>query len=319
MQGTAPRKRKRTESDSSGVVGEGDGLEPAVLAVQLGDLAAVADRDAVAVELLDQVVGHRLAEVGAAVQEVDERAAAGEPDRRLRRRVAAADHSHPLPGAELRLGRAGGVEDADPLVVLEALDRQAPVVGAGGEQDRSRRYLVALFEPHDVAVIAGLERLGAVGGRRAGAELARLGDRAAGQLGAADAGREAEVVLDPPRGAGLAAEDGALDNQRVEALGGSVDRGAEARRTAADDQQVDLLALSQLQADPQRPRELPVARRSQLAAAGEPDERDLIGVEPLDQRRRLLAFPGGDPGVGEPQAPGEVEQAARLARLGAGR
>ena len=167
-----------------------------------------------------------------------------------------------------------------------------------------------------MAVVAGLERLGAVGRRRAGAELARLGDRAAGQLGAADAGREAEVVLDPPRGAGLAAEDGALDHQRVEALRGSVDRRAEARRTAADDQQVDLLALAQLQADPQRPRELAVARRSQLAAAGEPHERDLGGVESLDQRRRLLALPGGDPGVGEAQAPGEVEQAARLARLG---
>ncbi len=36
-------------------VGERDRLEPAVLAVQRGDFAAVADRDAVAVELVDQV------------------------------------------------------------------------------------------------------------------------------------------------------------------------------------------------------------------------------------------------------------------------
>src|SRR5213079_1040159 len=46
------------------------------------------------------------------------------------------------------------------------------------------------------------------------AELARLGDRAAGELGAADAGGEAEVVLDPARRARLPAERGALDNER---------------------------------------------------------------------------------------------------------
>ena len=72
-------------------VAQRDGLELAVRAVQLGDLAAVANRDAVAVELEDQVVGHRLAQVGAAVQQRHERAAAREPDGGLRGRVAAAD------------------------------------------------------------------------------------------------------------------------------------------------------------------------------------------------------------------------------------
>ena len=42
-------------------VGERDRLELPVRAVQGADFAAVADRDAVALELLDQVVGHRLA------------------------------------------------------------------------------------------------------------------------------------------------------------------------------------------------------------------------------------------------------------------
>ena len=120
-------------------VGERHCLELAVVAMQGADFAAVADGDAVAVELLDQVVRHRLAEVGAAVQEGDQRAAAGEPDRRLRGRVAAADHAHPLAAAELRLGRAGGVEDADPLVVVEVVDRQAAVFGAGREQHRRGR------------------------------------------------------------------------------------------------------------------------------------------------------------------------------------
>ena len=74
----------------------------------------------------------------------------------------------------------------------------------------------------------------AVGRRGARAELARLRDRAARQLDAADPGREAEVVLDPARGAGLAAQRRALDDERVEALRGAVDRGAEAGRAAAD-------------------------------------------------------------------------------------
>ena len=227
--------------------------------MQLGDFAAVADGDAVAVELLDQVVGHRLGEVGAAVQEGDEGAAAGQPDRRLGGRVAAADDADPLGAAELRLGRPGGVEDAEALVLVEVLDRQAPVFGPGREQHRLRRDLDVAVEPDPVAVLAGLERERPVGGRGAGAELARLGDRAAGQFGAADPGREAEVVLDPPRGPGLAAEHGALDHQRVEALRGAVDGGAEPGRPAADDQQVDLLARRQLEADPERPRELAVA------------------------------------------------------------
>ena len=80
--------------------------------MELGDLAAVADRDAVALELADEVVGHRLAQVGAAVQERDERAAAREPDGGLAGGVAAADDRDPGRAAELRLGRPGRVEDA---------------------------------------------------------------------------------------------------------------------------------------------------------------------------------------------------------------
>ena len=284
--------------------------------MQGADFAAVADGDAVAVELLDQVLGHRLAEVGAAVQEGDEGAAAGQPDRRLRGRVAAADDADPLAAAELPLGRAGGVEDADPLVVVEVVDRQAPVFGAGREQHRAGDDLVAFLEPDQVALLARLERLGAVGRRRAGAELARLGDRAAGQLAAADPGREAEVVLDPPRGAGLAAEHGALDHQRVEALGGAVDGGAEPGRAAAEDQQVDLLALAQLQPDPQR--RARARRCSGCAARCRPGRRTSGISSGLSASSRAAASSlssRGEPGVGEALAPGEVEQAPGLARV----
>ena len=102
---------------------ERDGLEVPVLAVERSDLAPVADGDAVPLELVDQVIGHRLAEIGAAVEERDERAAAGEPDGGLAGGVAAADHRDARAGAELGLGRPGGVEDRQSLELGEAVDR----------------------------------------------------------------------------------------------------------------------------------------------------------------------------------------------------
>ena len=71
-----------------------------------------------------------------------------------------------------------------------------------------------------------------------GAEPAGLAERAAAELVAGDAVREAEVVLDARRGLGLAAGGLALDDERAQALGGAVDRGGEAGRAAADDDRV---------------------------------------------------------------------------------
>ena len=63
-----------------------------------------------------------------------------------------------------------------------------------------------------------------------GAEPPRLLQRAARQLVARHARREAEVVLDPRRGAGLAAGRLALDDDRAQALRRAVHRRGEARR-----------------------------------------------------------------------------------------
>jgi hypothetical protein len=62
-----------------------------VLAVELGDLAPVTNGNAVALEVVDEVVRHRLAEVGSPVQEGDQRAAAGKPDGCLTRGISATD------------------------------------------------------------------------------------------------------------------------------------------------------------------------------------------------------------------------------------
>ena len=208
-------------------------------------------------------------------------ATARQPNGSLGGGVAAADDRDPLGTAELRLGRARRVEHADPLVLGEPVDRQPPVLGPGREHHRARVDLVAALELHDVTVLARLQRQRPVRGRRARTELASLGDRAAGQLRAADPGREAEVVLDPARGPGLAAEHGALDHERIQPLGGTVDGGAEAGRAAADDEQVDPLGRGELEADPERSGELAVARPLELLSARQADEGQPLRVELL--------------------------------------
>src|SRR4051812_31258563 len=84
----------------------------AVLSVELRDLAPVANRHAEALELVDEVVRHRLGKVGASVEQGDERAATREPDSGLAGRVPAAENGDPRAAAQLSLRRPGGVEDA---------------------------------------------------------------------------------------------------------------------------------------------------------------------------------------------------------------
>ena len=117
MHGSAPRNRNRIGERKPFAGGERDRLELAVGAVEVGDLAAVAHRDSVALELAHEVVRHRLAQICAPMQQRHERAAAGEPYGGLAGGVPAAHDSDAIGTAELGLGRPGGVEDADPLVL----------------------------------------------------------------------------------------------------------------------------------------------------------------------------------------------------------
>src|SRR5262249_61426125 len=80
-----------------------DPPEAAFVAVQRCDLASVPNDDAVALELVDQVIGHRLAEVGAAGGKGDARAATGEPDGCLAGGVAPPDHPAAPSAPELAL------------------------------------------------------------------------------------------------------------------------------------------------------------------------------------------------------------------------
>ena len=114
---------------------------------------------------------------------------------------------------------------------------------------------------------------GSVWRRRSRAELARLDDGAARELGSGDAGGEAEVVLDPARRAGLPAQGAALDDERLEPLRRAVHGGAQARGPAADHHEVDLFPAREHPSDPERARHLADRGRSQLGATGQAHDR----------------------------------------------
>ena len=126
-------------------------------------------------------------------------------------------------------------------------------------------------------------------------------------------GREAEVVLDPARRARLAAERAALDDERVEPLGRSVDGRAETRRAAPDDHEVDLLARSELEPDAERPGHLAGRRIAQLRPAGQPHQRQLVVTKAFDQRDRrdVLRATRVHPRGRQPVAAGELDHPSR--------
>ena len=99
-------------------VGPGD-LRSEPVAGEAGDLGPGVERDARrGVDPLDQVVGHGGGEAVGTHEDVHVGRGAGQEDRRLARRVAAADDDHLLGGTELGLHGGGGVVDA---LALEAL------------------------------------------------------------------------------------------------------------------------------------------------------------------------------------------------------
>ena len=175
--------------------------------------------------------------------------------------VAAAEDRHaPRVGGEEQRGLAGGVAGADDVDVeavrvrrlaarravgdalagepVEAVDREPPPRHPAGEDDRPRPQHVAAVEV-DLAR-RGVDPLDRAGDEDLRAEPARLLERAAGELVAGHAGREAEVVLDPRRRAGLAAGRLALDDDRAQPLRRAVHRRGEAGGAGADDDRVVL-------------------------------------------------------------------------------
>ncbi len=170
-----------------------------------------------------------------------------------------------------------------------------------------------LSERDDVAAVFVAQAEGALGDRGAQAEAARLGDRPLGQLGAGDPGREAEVVLDPRRGARLAAERGRVDQHRREPLGRRVDGRAEASRAAADDQRVPGVFRRLVRgAQVERGRRLEDRRRAQDLVAADQQRQVVLGERPtVGRRRRQVGAVEVDEAVRHPVAGEELAQLAR--------
>ena len=168
--------------------------------------------------------------------------------------------SRPCVFARLAARRAVG--DALPGEPVEALDRQPPPRDAAGEDDRPRPQDVAAVEVHLAG--RGVDPRDRPRDEDLGAEPPRLLQRAARQLVARDARREAEVVLDPRRRAGLAARRLPLDHDRAQALRCSVDGRGQPGRARADDHRVVLgrLGLGREAEQLGHPAELRPHRRS---------------------------------------------------------
>jgi len=128
--------------------------------VQGGDLSVVAYGDAGELELVNEVVGHRLAQVGAAVEQCHDRAAARKPDCGLAGGVATSDDGNPRCAAKVGLRRVCCIEDAQPLELRQPLVGWAAVLRASRSQNRARGDLVTLLEPDEVASVAWLQRHG---------------------------------------------------------------------------------------------------------------------------------------------------------------
>ena len=194
-----------------------------------------------------------------------------------------------------------------------------PPRDAAGEDDRPRPQDVAAVEVH--LARRGVDPRDRPRHEDLGAEPPRLLQRAARQLVARDARREAEVVLDPRRRAGLAAGRLALDHDRPQALRRAVHGRRQPGRPGADDHRV-VLRGGRLGGEPEQlghPAELrphdglavddpdrgPVVvrraarrptARPRPARRAEPPERDLVAVEEAPQlgAGRVPAMPDHD-------------------------
>ena len=147
------------------------------------------------------------------------------------------------------LAACGAVGDPLSDEPVEPVDRQPPPGDATREDDGARVQDIAAVEVH----LAGLrvDPRDRPGDEDLGAEPARLLQRTAGELVARHARGEAEVVLDPGRGAGLAARRLPLDDDRVEPFRRPVHSGGEPGRSRADDHRVVVVGRS-LRGEPEQ-------------------------------------------------------------------
>ena len=173
----------------------------------------------------------------AAVDQVDFGGELGQEDGLHEGRVSAADHGD-LGVAEkgpVARGAVGHAAADEPAFVLQA---QAPVLGAGRDEHGPGRVF-GLAAGHDPALAVGVaaDCLGRVADDP-GPEFYRALPEILHQLEGGHAVGEAGVILDPVGDQDLAARDGFLQDDCVQAGPPRVDGGGQAGRPGADDDHV---------------------------------------------------------------------------------
>ena len=164
-----------------------------------------------------------------------------EVHRRLTRGVPGADDVD-VEAVRVRcLASGGAVEDALSRKTVEAGNLQLPPGDTARDDDRAGPEHVPSVEVH--MACCSVDPVDRAGDEDLGAQSPRLVERLAREVVAGDAGREAEVVLDAGRGAGLAAGRLALDGDDPKSLRGAVDRRGEPGRAGPDDDDVVLGVL----------------------------------------------------------------------------
>ena len=76
-----------------------------------------------------------------------------------------------------------------------------------------------------------------------GAELVRLHQCTRGQIDASEPGGEPQIVFEPRASGGLTIHRDAVEQDRVQAFGGVIDRGGQAGRSSADHDDVEVMVL----------------------------------------------------------------------------
>jgi hypothetical protein len=144
-----------------------------------------------------------------------------------------------------------------------------------------------------------------VGYGELGAEFLGLVERSRHQRHTRDAGRKAEVVLDPGRGARLAAEGAAIETDHREPFGSPVDGRRETGRAGSDDGDVVGLRRIDRSNETEAARELSLARIVQQRSVRAEHDRQLGGrdLEAVDQRLRAGVDVGVERVVGMAAAP----------------
>ncbi len=185
----------------------------------------------------DQVSGHGVGQALGPHEHVDALGGLRQEHGGLPSRIPASHDDDLLPAAELPFHGGRAEVHARAFEPGDIIDGKPSILGARRDDHRARRHLL-LSDRHDIGPSTALEPRRDPGHEKVGPELPSLGVRCRGELVPRDAGGEPEIVLDLRARARLPAGRRGFHHEYVEPLGSAVDRGREAGRPGAHDDEV---------------------------------------------------------------------------------